>query len=102
MFNSITNSVDCTKVHRTIREVGGFNFISFLKIGLEGVIAKAVAPPTSPKGAESPTESELKAVAKYKDVIREQDGQIQHLRQRLAALEGDHIASQVYTAHFYF
>lgn len=54
-----------------------------------------MAPPTSPKGAESPSESELKAVAKYKDVIREQDGQIQHLRQRLAALEGDHIASQV-------
>jgi hypothetical protein len=73
-------------------------FISFrfvLLIGLEGVIAKAVAPPTSPKGAESPSESELKAVAKYKDVIREQDGQIQHLRQRLAALEGDHIAAQV-------
>ncbi|KZS07636.1 General vesicular transport factor p115 [Daphnia magna] len=61
---------------------------------LESVIAKAVAPPTSPKGAESPSESELKAVSKYKDVIREQDGQIQHLRQRLAALEGDHIAAQ--------
>ncbi|XP_046656034.1 general vesicular transport factor p115-like isoform X1 [Daphnia pulicaria] len=60
--------------------------------GLEGVIAKAVAPPTSPKGAESPSES--MALAKYKDVIREQDGQIQHLRQRLAALEGGHIAAQ--------
>ena len=73
-----------------------FKFFCFiLFIGLEGVIAKAVAPPTSPKGAESPSESELKAVAKYKDVIREQDGQIQHLRQRLAALEGDHIAAQV-------
>ena len=52
-------------------------------------MAKAVAAPAS-KGAESPTESELKAVAKYKDVIREQDGQIQHLRQRLAALEAEH------------
>lgn len=35
-------------------------------------------------------------MAKYKDVIREQDGQIQHLRQRLAALEGGHIAAQVW------
>ena len=63
---------------------------------MEGTIAKAVAPAsnTPSKGAE-PSEAELKAVAKYKDVIREQDGQIQHLRQRLAALEGDHISAQV-------
>lgn len=56
-------------------------------------MAKAVAAPAS-KGAESPSESELKAVAKYKDVIREQDGQIQHLRQRLAALEAEHNAAK--------
>ena len=37
-----------------------------------------------------------KAVAKYKAEIREQDGQIQHLRQRLAALEVDHIAAKVF------
>lgn len=82
-------------IELTDRILDWISFRFVLLIGLEGVIAKAVAPPTSPKGAESPSESELKAVAKYKDVIREQDGQIQHLRQRLAALEGDHIAAQV-------
>lgn len=64
--------------------------------GLEGTLAKAVAPASNtPSKVAEPSEAELKAVAKYKDVIREQDGQIQHLRQRLAALEGDHITSQV-------
>lgn len=64
-------------------------------------MAKSVAPPGSSaagggkEGSDTPSEAELKAVSKYKDVIREQDGQIQHLRQRLAALEGDHISAQV-------
>lgn len=66
----------------------------FSSVALENRLAIAVAPPNA-KGAESPSESELKAVAKYKAVIREQDEQIQHLRQRLAALEGQHIAAQV-------
>jgi len=61
---------------------------------LEGTLAKAVAPSADAKEGETPSESELKAVAKYKDVIREQDAQIQHLQQRLANLEGDHIVAQ--------
>ncbi len=57
------------------------------------------------KEAEPPSESELKAVAKYnemireldkdKETIREQEEQIQHLRQRLAALEAQNITTQV-------
>ena len=72
---------------------------------LEGTLAKAVAPSADAKEGETPSESELKAVAKYKDVIREQDAQIQHLQQRLANLEGDHIVAQVtqyYNRNIYF
>lgn len=73
---------------------------------LEAQIVKVIAPSSTgdAKEAEPPSESELKAVAKYnemireldkdKETIREQEEQIQHLRQRLAALEAQNITTQ--------
>ena len=70
---------------------------------MESQIVKAIAPSSAggTKGAESPSEAELSAVAKYKEMIREQDDQIQHLRQRLAALDAQYITAQVKQL-FYF
>ena len=45
--------------------------------------------------SSGPSEAELKAqTAKYQDMIREQDDQIQHLRQRLAATDAQYIGAQ--------
>lgn len=60
-------------------------------------MAKALAPtPSNPKADEGPSQAELEAATvKMKQLVGEQEAQILHLRQRLAALEGQYISSQV-------